>query len=140
MNDKWFGDTNVLVYAFDNSEPEKQEKAKKLLITKGAEGKIVLSTQVLQEFFVVVTRKLNPPLSEDLAYKAVCDFAEYPLVLIDKLFLILRAIKSAESDGFSFWDALIVEAALQSECKILLTEDMQHGRSIDGLRIENPFR
>jgi len=92
----------------------------------------------LQEFFVVVTRKLPKPLSIDDAYNAVCNFAEYPLVQIEK-YIILRAIKRSDSDCVSFWDALIIEAALQSDCDILLTEDMQSGRKIDGLTIENPF-
>jgi len=87
---------------------------------------------------VVVTRKLPKPLSVDDAYNAISDFAEYPLVQVDK-FLILRAIKRTSSDNVSFWDALIIEAALQSDCKILLSEDMQTGSKIDELTIENPF-
>jgi len=92
----------------------------------------------LQEFFAVVTRKLPKPLSVDDAYNAVYNFAEYPLVQVDK-FLILRAIKRSDSDKVSFWDALIIESALQSDCDILLSEDMQTGRKIDELTIENPF-
>ena len=87
---------------------------------------------------MVVTRKLPQPLSVDDANNALCSFAEYQLVQIDK-FLILRAIKRTSSDNVSFWDALIIEAALQSDCKILLSEDMQTGRKIDELTIENPF-
>jgi predicted nucleic acid-binding protein len=139
MSDKKkFADTNVLVYAFDSSEPQKQKIAQNLLKNDGSKGIIILSTQVLQEFFAVVTRKLAKPLSVDNAYNAVCNFAEYPLVQVDK-FLILRAIKRSTSNRVSFWDALIIEAALQSDCEILLTEDMQTGRKIDNLTIENPF-
>jgi len=139
MSDKRkFADTNVLVYAFDSSEPKKQKIAQNLLKNDGSKGRIVLSTQVLQEFFVVITRKLPKPLSVDDAYKAVSNFAEYPLVQVDK-FLILRAIKRSSSDNVSFWDALIIEAALQTDCEILLSEDMQTGRKIDQLTIENPF-
>jgi len=138
MSGKKFADSNVLVYAFDSSEPKKQNIAQNLLKKEGSKGRIIISTQVLQEFFVVVTRKLPKPLSIDDAYNAVCNFAEYPLVQIEK-YIILRAIKRSDSDCVSFWDALIIEAALQSDCDILLTEDMQSGRKIDGLTIENPF-
>jgi predicted nucleic acid-binding protein len=133
-----FADTNVLVYAFDTSTPDKQRTAQQLLQLEGSRGKLILSTQVLQEFLVTVTRKLPQPLSLEIAYEAVRNLAEYPLVQIDKN-LILRAIKRQGTDQFSFWDALIIEAALQSHCQILLTEDLQDGRKIGGLRITNPF-
>lgn len=138
MSDKKFADSNVLVYAFDGSDSKKQNIAQNLLKKEGSQGKLIISTQVLQEFFVVVTRKLSKPLSVDEAYHAVSNFAEYPLVQIDKN-LILRAIKRSDSDSVSFWDALIIEAALQSDCETLLSEDMQSGRKIDGLTIVNPF-
>ena len=138
MTDNKFADTNVLVYAYDCSEPNKQKIAQNLLKNEGSEGKIILSTQVLQEFFVVVTRKLSKPLSVDDAYHVVCNLAEYPLVQMDK-YLILRAIKRTNSDIISFWDALIIEAALQSDCEILLSEDLQTGRKINDMTIENPF-
>ena len=79
MNAKVFIDTNILVYAFDSSEKEKQAIAQELLQAKGATGKIVLSTQVLQEFFVTVTRKLKTPLSINEASKTVQLLSAYPL-------------------------------------------------------------
>jgi predicted nucleic acid-binding protein len=139
MSDKRkFADTNVLVYAFDSSEPKKQKIAQNLLKNEGSQGRIVLSTQVLQEFFVVITRKLPKPLSLDEAYNVVSNFAQYPLVQVDK-YLILRAIKRTQSDCVSFWDALIIESALETDCEILLSEDMQTGRKINEMTIENPF-
>lgn len=134
-----FADTNVLVYAFDTSTPDKQRIAQQLLQQEGSRGKLILSTQVLQEFFVTVTRKLPQPLSLETAYEAVRNLAEYPLVQVDKN-LILRAIQRQGIDQFSFWDALIIEAALQSHCEILLTEDLQAGQHIEGqLTVINPF-
>lgn len=138
MNAKVFIDTNILVYAFDSSEQEKQAIAQNLINAEGATGEIVLSTQVLQEFFVIVTRKLKTPLSIDDASKTVQLFSAYPLIQISPK-LILKAIERHRDESFSFWDALIVEAALESNCKVLLSEDMQDGRRIGKLEIRNPF-
>jgi len=138
MSAKLFVDTNVLVYAFDRSEKEKQEIAQKLLDKEGSLGKISLSTQVLQEFFVTVTRKLKKPLSIHDASIAVQLFSVYPLVIINPK-LILKAIDRHRKESFSFWDALIVEAAIQADCELLLSEDMQNGRIIGNLEIVNPF-
>lgn len=138
MNAKIFIDTNILIYAFDSSEQEKQIIAQNLLNKDGISGKIALSTQVLQEFFVIATRKLKNPLSIDDASKTIQFFSVYPLVQINPK-LILKAIERHQKESFSFWDALIVEAALQAKCKILLSEDMQNERQIGKLKILNPF-
>jgi predicted nucleic acid-binding protein len=92
----------------------------------------------LQEFFVIVTRKLKEPLSIDDASKTIQFFSVYPLVQISSK-LILKAIERHQNESFSFWDALIVEAALQVDCKILFSEDMQDERQIGRLKIINPF-
>ena len=139
MSGKYFADTNVLVYAFDNSEPAKQLIAQQILEKQGGDGALVVSTQVLQEFFVTVTRKLAQPLSIDDAYTLVQQFGVYPMVS-ETPELILRAISRHRDDSFSFWDGLIVEAALQAGCQILWSEDMQDGRQIGQLVIRNPFK
>ncbi len=138
MNDKVFFDTNVLVYAFDKSEPEKSAIAKQLIRDFGTEGNLVLSTQVLQEFYVTVTKARKLMLTKEMAVDIVNDFAEFPLVQVDKAIISL-AMKRHQSNAFSFWDSLIVEAALQSGCSQLLSEDMQNGLMIDSLTISNPF-
>jgi predicted nucleic acid-binding protein len=102
-------------------------------------GSAVLSTQVLQEFYVSVTRKLASPLPPEVAEARVRDFSDLPLVRVDAP-LILAAIARSRSLGFSFWDALILEAALSAGAERLLTEDLQHGQEIESLRVENPFR
>ena len=139
MSGKYFADTNVLVYAFDNSEPAKQLIAQQILEEQGGDGSLVLSAQVLQEFFVTVTRKLAKPLSVDDAYALIQQFSVYPMVSATPE-LILRAISRNRDDSFSFWDSLIVEAALQANCRILFSEDMQDGRQIGQLVIRNPFK
>ncbi|MEM7019611.1 MAG: PIN domain-containing protein [Pseudomonadota bacterium] len=133
-----FVDTNVLVYVFDSSEPLKQNIASNLLRTEGASGKLILSTQVLQEFFVTVTRKLAKPLDTETAYRALEQFAEYPLISPDKQ-MVLSAARRHLGDMVSFGDALSVEAALTAGCSELLSEDLQHERQFDDLVVINPF-
>jgi len=140
MSDKYFADTNILVYAFDKREPEKQQIAQEILITLGSSYNLTISTQVLQEFFVTITRKLQPAFSFEVAYELVEEFACYPIVEIN-FQMILAAIKRNQQGYVSFWDALIIEAALKNNCNILLSEDMQDGQFIDNqLIIKNPFK
>ena len=138
MSDKTFFDTNVLVYAFDKSEPKKGAAARRLIHVFGMDGNLVLSTQVLQEFYVTVTKTGNSMLTREEAEEIVNDFAEFPLVQVNKA-IISHAMKRHQSENFSFWDSLIVEAAIQSGCTQLLSEDMQNGQIFGSLTIHNPF-
>jgi predicted nucleic acid-binding protein len=136
---KSFMDSNVLVYLFDQDTPRKKAAAQRLLHAEGAAGNILLSTQVLQEFYVTVTRKLARPLKPDTAFEVVNQLAALPLVVIDPP-LILSAIRRSLQDSISFWDSLIIDAALKGGAERLCSEDLQHGRIVNGMRIENPFR
>ena len=133
-----FFDTNVLIYLFDKRYPDKKSTAQEVFDRAVSVDKAHLSTQVLQEFYVNVTRKLPEPLPFEEAAARVRDFAQLPLVRVDSA-LILAAIARGRALSFSFWDALIVEAALKAGADRLLTEDLQDGQLIDGLRVENPF-
>ncbi|MEJ2639858.1 MAG: PIN domain-containing protein, partial [Desulfosarcinaceae bacterium] len=133
-----FFDTHVLVYMFDADSPEKIEKACARFETEASAGLAVLSTQVLQEFYVVATKKLQVPLEPEAAEAVVRDLAKLPVIGVDTEG-ILAAIDRSRRMPLSFWDALIIEAALTGGADRMLTEDLQHGRIIDGLRIENPF-
>lgn len=133
-----FVDTNVLVYAHDQSEGHKQPLAQALLEELWAGRTGVLSTQVLQEFYVVATRKFNPPMSRRAAREIVALYASWPLIQVD-LPLILMASELEERHKLSFWDALVVEAARRAGAVRLVSEDLQAGRVIGGVRIENPF-
>jgi predicted nucleic acid-binding protein len=135
---KVFLDTNVLVYLFDAGAPAKQAAARELLATRGEAGEVVLSTQVLQEFYVAVTRKLAKPLEEQTAADALRDLAAFPIVQIDSD-MVFSAAQRSRADRMSFWDALIVEAALSSGAALLCSEDLQAGRKFDGLEVVNPF-
>lgn len=134
-----FFDTNILVYLFDADAAEKQTKARERFQAETSAGRAVLSTQVLQEFYVAVTRKLAVPLEPETADEVVRNLAVLPVVRIDPE-RILAAIAKSRNLQLSFWDALIVEAALAGGAECLLTEDLDHGQTIDALRIENPFK
>ena len=133
-----FVDTNVLVYAHNHSEAHRQPIAQDLLNALWQTRTGVLSTQVLQEFYVVVTRKFDPPMRRSVAREIVALYGEWPIVQVD-VALILAASKLEERHAFSFWDALVVEAARRCGATRLLTEDLQAGRRIGGISIENPF-
>ena len=133
-----FFDTNVLVYLFDDDAPEKQARARTVLERMADEGRATLSTQVLQEFYVAVTRKLASPLSLDDAERAVRDLGELPVTQVTTE-MVLAAIGRTRKISYSFWEALIIEAALASGADRLLTEDLQHGQRIETLTVENPF-
>jgi predicted nucleic acid-binding protein len=134
-----FFDTNVLVYIFDSSAPNKQNQALHVLEQAIEAGLAVLSTQVLQEFFVTVTRKLPVPLTNEQAKRAVRDLAKLPVVQVDPE-IILNAIETMQRYRLSFWDCLIIQAALRGGATILYSEDLQQGQMIETLKVENPFQ
>ncbi len=133
-----FFDTNVLVYLFDGDAPDKRAVARSLLRREADAGRATLSTQVLQEFFVTVTRKLAVPVGHAQAERAVRSLAELSVVQID-VGLMLVGIELTRRLQISLWAALIVGAALQSGSTVLYTEDLQHGQRIDGLTVADPF-
>ena|ERR1700722_19667174 len=132
-----FFDTNVLIYADDKAAPAKQQRAIELLAEHRRARTGVLSLQVLQEYFVTVTRKLRVDVV--IARRKVELLAEFD-VAAPEVGDILAAIDLHRLHGFSFWDALVVRAAKQAGCGVLYSEDMQGEREIDGVRIVNPFQ
>ena len=137
--DKVFLDTNILVYAYDISAGRKHNHAEKIVADLWNARTGVLSIQVLQEFFVSVTKKIPHPLDSSAARDIVKDFIQWEIVVNDGE-LTLEAIEIQTKQRFSFWDAMIIAAALRSDASTLLTEDLSDGRLIEGLRIENPFK
>ncbi len=136
MPGRGFVDTNVLVYAVDDADTLKRDVARGVLEHPAAD--LVLSAQVLSEFYVVVTRRLATPMSESDAAAAVDELARLPTVATDTE-LVRDGIALARDARISFWDGLIVAAARASGCEKLLTEDMAAGTTIGGVRVENPF-
>ncbi|MGI8895562.1 MAG: PIN domain-containing protein [Casimicrobiaceae bacterium] len=135
---KTFFDTNVLVYAFDVDAPAKRKKAAQLLSERAAAGEVLISTQVLQEFYVAVTRKLAQPLAEEAALVATRELTAFPIINVDAN-LVLAAIRSSREHRISFWDALIVEAARSGGAAVLYSEDFNDGQRFDGATVKNPF-
>lgn len=138
MSVEWkFVDTNVLVYLFDADAPDKQARAQELV--REERDCIVLSVQVLGEFYVTVTRKFAESLSHETAARAVDAFSRFRVQPVHPE-TVSAAIRRSRSTLLSYWDALIVEAALNAGAGVLFTEDLQDGQRIESLQIVNPFR
>ena len=133
---KVFIDTNILVYSMDNYDIAKKEKSRTLL--KGIQQDLsgVISTQVMQEFFITATKKMNadPLLVKDILHS----FERFETVIVTRE-IIMDAIDCSVINRISFWDSLIVVAAQSALCKKIWTEDLNHGQVIRGVRIENPL-
>ncbi|MBS3819955.1 PIN domain-containing protein [bacterium] len=136
--DKVFLDTNIIVYAYDISAGEKHETARKIIIDLWDSGLGLVSTQVLQELFVTVTQKIPGPLDIKLAKEIVNDLLKWEVVVNDGDD-ILEAIEIQSEHNYSFWDSMIIQAAVRGGANILLTEDLDHGLTIEGITIQNPF-
>ena len=132
-----FFDTSVLVYFVDADEPEKQETSRRLVREHLAEGAGTISVQVLREFFWS-SRSLRTPVSYETASEAVEYLAKFSPLQEDAS-MVLEAVGRTQKMSISFWDALIVEAALKAGADRLFTEDLQHGQVIEGMCVENPF-
>ncbi len=133
-----FVDTNVLVYAYDADAGDKHDAARARLQALWEDETGLLSTQVLQEFYVTVTRKLGRPLSRRIARDVVATYGTWPIHRPD-VNDVVGASELEERHHLSFWDSLIVVAARRSGARALLTEDLQDGRRFDDLVIVNPF-
>lgn len=138
MTDRVFVDTNVLVYAHDADAGKKHSFAKALLSQLWEARTGILSTQVLQEFIVAVTRKVPSPISIAQARRAVRNYFAWQLVVNDSK-IIVQATEIQEAHQLSFWDALIVSAAFAGNASVIATEDLNHGQRIEGILIQNPF-
>jgi predicted nucleic acid-binding protein len=136
MSARSFFDTNILVYTDDKSATAKRRRALELVAEHRRAGTGVVSLQVLQEYFVTVTRKLQ--LDAVTARRKVELLAEFDVAILE-VADVLAAIDLHRLHGFSFWDALVLRAAKQTGCSVLFTEDMQEAREVDGVRIVNPF-
>jgi predicted nucleic acid-binding protein len=137
-SDLSFVDTNVLVYAFEKNPSSKQQRAKRLIDELIDGDRLRVSTQVLQELFITLTKKGSRSCSNEEALAILEDLTIWPLTMIDYA-AIRGAISLADQAKISFWDALIVVAAARSGAAVLYTEDLNDGQEILGVRISNPF-
>ncbi len=137
MAERSFLDSNVLIYTDDSSSPAKQRAALQLVARCRRQRNGVVSLQVLEEYFSITTRKLG--VDAAIARRKVELFSQLSMVAthVDD---VLAAIDLHRLHQFPFWDALVIRSALQAGCSRLYSEDLQHGRRIDGVEIVNPFR
>jgi predicted nucleic acid-binding protein len=135
---KTFLDTNIVIYAYDASAGLKHEIARQIMTDLWTSGNGILSTQVLQEFYVNLTRKIPKPLDLDLARQIVADLLKWDVV-VNGGDSILDAIDIQKRHNFSFWDAMIISSAVTGGAVTLLSEDLTDGQIIGGVAIRNPF-
>ncbi len=133
-----FVDTNVLVHLFDGDEPVKQQRAREVVGELVQARSLVLSSQVLSELFVTVTRKLSHPLPAEQALRVVDDLAAFPVVAVDAG-LVQRAAARSTVEHLSYWAALILEAAVDAGAATVYSEDLHPGRAYQGVTVEDPF-
>jgi predicted nucleic acid-binding protein len=137
MRDRTFLDTNLLGYAADENSSDKMKKAQQILVNLTREGTPVISTQVLQEFYNIATKKLHiAPLQAKIL---VHTFSKMETVALNTQ-TIENAIDISMHNQLSFWDSLIIAAAESAHCSIILSEDLNDGQIICGIRIVNPFK
>jgi len=137
MISKSFIDTNILIYSNDKAYPEKQNKSKEIIRELFKNGNGVISTQILHEYFVISTQKLK--LSVRDVRNQIDNLLDFEVIDID-VPLIKEAIDCSILDQISYWDALVVVAAQRGGCGTVLTEDLNHGQIIKGVKIENIFK
>jgi predicted nucleic acid-binding protein len=133
-----FIDTNILVYAHDYSAGSKYEIARGLLKNLWEEKNGCLSIQVLQEFYVTVTRKLKKPITSQQAAKVIENYDQWPLHS-PNVEDLLEAINIQKQAPISFWDAMIIRSAQRLGCTCLWTEDLNHGQDYGGILVKSPF-
>ena len=140
MNGNYFLDTNILVYSFDRSHPEKQTEAMRLIKNALHSGNGVISSQVVQEFLNVATKKFDVSFSLQDSRQYLNTVLSGLCRVFTSIDLYRLALDIMERWGYGHYDSLIVAAALQADCEVLYSEDLQHHQKIQGLTIVNPFR
>ena len=138
MSGKVFVDTNILIYAHDLDAGQRNTLSASILRDLWENRTGIISTQVLQEFYVNVTRKIENPLPKSKARGIIESYLAWPVELNDAK-TVLAASEIEERHMLSFWDSLIVASARNAKAEKILTEDLNHGQQIEGILIENPF-
>lgn len=136
MKGKFFIDTNILLYLFSDTESDKRNKVKAFLKSISPQNPVTWSTQVIQEFYQVMTSKFGKDPQK--VKSAIRQFSAFELN-VNNLETIEQAIDIQTLHKFSFWDSLVISAALQTNCTVLLTEDLNHGQKVNGVLIHNPL-
>lgn len=138
MSGKAFVDTNILIYAHDENESSKHDHAVRLIDQLWDEQRGVLSTQVLQEFAINLRKSIRLRLSSAEVRRRIESFLAWEIV-INPPRAIVRALEIEGKYKVSFWDAMIVQAAVNAGCEVLYSEDLSHGQEYEGVLVVNPF-
>jgi predicted nucleic acid-binding protein len=139
MSGKFFIDTNIFVYSFDPKSPAKARKAAQIIRAASNTGEGIISYQVVQEFFNVALRRFAEPMTVAEAEQYLTTVLRPLLAAHSSATIFFEALRIAERHKISWYDSLIVAAALASGCEKIYSEDFQHGHKIDSLSVENPF-
>jgi predicted nucleic acid-binding protein len=139
MNDRFFLDTNIFVYSFDQSDPIKARKATEIIRNALTTQKGIVSYQVVQEFFNVALRRFSQPMQPTEADQYLRTVFHPLLAVHSSQVLYAEALHLHAQSGLSWYDSLVVSSALQARCDRLYTEDLQHGQRFGNLQITNPF-
>jgi predicted nucleic acid-binding protein len=139
MSGRFFLDTNVFVYTFDANAPAKAKTATQLIRRAANSGEGIISYQVVQEFFNVALRRFPQPMTVAEAEQYLITVLRPLLAVHSSPTIYLEALRISEKHRLSWYDSLIVAAALEGGCEKIYSEDLQHGHKIEGMRIENPF-
>ena len=140
MTGKFLIDTNILVYAYDRSEIEKQKKAADILDMLIENDAGVLSIQTLSEFFIVATKKIPAPLTIDEAYSSITNYIRSWQIIDINSFIVLEAIRGVKAHNLSYWDSMIWAAARMNQIATVLSEDFSDNSEVEGVRFINPFK
>jgi len=137
--DKVFVDTNVIVYAYDKDAGDKHRVALDIMKDLWRSGLGSISTQILQELFVTLTKKVSAPLDISVVRETVRRLSKWDVLLID-VDTIISATELQERYKYSFWDSLIIASAIAGGAKTIFSEDLSDGQTIQGITIKNPFK
>ena|SRR5579872_6626083 len=140
MNGRFFLDTNIFVYSFDENSTAKARRASKLIRTAVETGKGIISYQVVQEFLNVALKRFATPMSAPEAAQYLATVLRPLWIVGSSQALFGEALRICDEHHLSWHDSLIVSAAIESECEILYSEDLQRGRRFGSLQVQNPFQ
>ena len=139
MNDKFFLDTNILVYSFDEGAPEKRDRSRQLINLALQSSNGLISIQVVQEFLNAATRKFSTPMTLKDSQRYLRQVLNPLCQVYTDLPLLENGLNIQDKTGYSFYDSLILAAAIKANCAVLYSEDLHHGQIVKGVKIANPY-
>lgn len=140
MNDRFFLDTNIFIYSFEETTLQKSVRAAELIREAVRSRNGIVSYQVVQEFFNVALRRFAHPMTAAEAEQYLTTTFRPLMVINSSTALYAEALRLYSNNSLSWYDSVIVAAAIEGGAQILYSEDLQHGQKFGGLRVENPFR